>query len=41
VRSYVAFAGIADNPALPLFWIWVGIAGFAVGAATLGWRASH
>ena len=41
LHSYVAFAGIADNPALPLFWIWVGIAGFAVGAATLGWRATH
>jgi S-formylglutathione hydrolase FrmB len=38
---YVAFAGIADNPALPLFWIWVGIAGLAVAAATLGWRATR
>src|SRR3954447_4860286 len=38
---YVAFAGIADNPALRLFWIWVGIAGLAVGAAALGWRATH
>src|SRR5436853_2722093 len=38
---YVAFAGIADNPALRLFWIWVGIAGLAVAAAALGWRATR
>ena len=22
---YVAFQGMADNPALPVFWIWVGL----------------
>jgi len=38
---YVAFQGIADNPALPIFWIWVALTGLAVGVATLGWRATQ
>ena len=38
---YVAFQGMADNPALPVFWIWVGLTGLAVGVAALGWRATR
>lgn len=41
LRWYVNFEGMADNPALPIFWIWVGLTGFAVGVAALGWRATQ
>lgn len=30
--------GMADNPALPVFWIWVGLTGLAVGVAALAPR---
>jgi hypothetical protein len=29
---------MADNPALPVFWIWVGLTGLAVGVAALAPR---
>ena len=29
---------MADNPALPVFWIWVGLTGVAVGVAALAPR---
>ena len=38
---YVGFAGIADNPPLPVFWVWVGLTGLAVGVAALGWNAAR
>jgi S-formylglutathione hydrolase FrmB len=38
---YVKFQGMADNPALPIFWVWVGLTGFAVAVAVLGWRATR
>jgi S-formylglutathione hydrolase FrmB len=38
---YVSFQGMADNPALPVFWIWVGLTGLAASVAVLGWRATR
>ncbi|AFM17863.1 putative esterase [Mycolicibacterium chubuense NBB4] len=41
LRWYVKYEGMADNPALPVFWVWVGLTGVAVGVAVLGWRATQ
>ena len=41
LRWYVQYSGMADNPALPVFWVWVGLTGFAAGVAALGWRATQ
>lgn len=40
IQWYVNFSGMGDNPALPIFWLWIGLTGFAVGVAALGWRAT-
>jgi S-formylglutathione hydrolase FrmB len=41
LRWFVKDQGMADNPALPVFWVWVGLTGVAVGVAVLGWRATR
>lgn len=41
IHWYVSFQGMGDNPALPIFWIWVGLSGVAVAVLALGWRATR
>jgi len=38
---YVKYQGMGDNPALPIFWLWVGVTGFVVAVAVLGWRTTR
>jgi S-formylglutathione hydrolase FrmB len=40
VHWFVNFQGMGDNPALPVFWAWVGLAAAAACVAVLGWRAT-
>jgi S-formylglutathione hydrolase FrmB len=35
--SYVAAAGLADNPAPHALWIWIGLSGIAAGVLLAGW----
>ena len=41
IHWYANFSGMGDNPALPVFWLWVGLTGFVVAVATLGWRGTR
>lgn len=41
IHWYANFQGMGDNPALPIFWLWVGLSGFAIAGAVLGWRATR
>jgi S-formylglutathione hydrolase FrmB len=38
---YVKYQGMGDNPALPIVWLWVGVTGFVVAVAVLGWRTTR
>ncbi len=41
IHWFVNFQGMGDNPALPVFWVWVGLTGVALCAAAFGWRAAQ
>ena len=41
IHWFANFEGMGDNPALPVFWVWIGLTGVALCVATLGWPTAR
>jgi S-formylglutathione hydrolase FrmB len=40
-RWYIDSQGLADDPAPPELWIWIGVAGLAAAVLVMGWRSAR
>ncbi|MBV9638943.1 MAG: esterase family protein, partial [Mycobacteriaceae bacterium] len=38
---YLDSQGVADDPAPPALWIWIGLTGLGIAVVLLGWRAAR